>query len=536
MPGLLVADDAKIIRSTIARVVAREGQLDLFPVVQACNGEEAVELARQMKPDVMLMDIKMPGLDGLQAATIIRAECPESKLIILTAYDEFPYVQEALKLGAVDFLLKPVRPANLVELLKKIQIQIRQEQAQIKTVAETRNLLEKALPVVEAGLIESLISGLPLKGISYQDSLNHLGKTLCYPVVLVARINRFGASVEGMKAAEIQNFYKALTEIVRQALPEPNRSLVGFRQPGRIIAIFSTDQELTIPNRWRELGQTISLAIKNEISVKVTVGIGNRSESLESIPRSYAEAGLASRYHIDQDECAVVLISDVQKLHRAKGVPYPVQIEHELLDNVRLGQSEISVKRMNDLIDHLMFQSTTSPDVHHSRLVELMTLVSRATIEAGGEAAEVLDLSHRQLQALAQRRSPAEIRSWALNSLMELMATIHPVSSDKDSVQQAIEYIHENYDQSDISLKYVANAVNLSTSHLAFLLKERLGTSYVKYLTTLRIEQAKNLLRTTDNTVAAIAYQVGYPNPTNFYRLFRRETGMTPAVYRQSVQ
>ncbi len=536
MPGLLVADDAEIIRSTVARVVAREKQLGLFPVVQARNGEEAVDLAQQMEPDVLLMDIKMPGLDGLQAAAIIRAEFPNAKLIILTAYDEFPYAQEALKLGAVDFLLKPVRPAKLIELLSQVQAQIRQERAHLEEVAETKTRLQKTLPMVEASLIESLISGLTPEGTSNEELLEYLGKTIVWPVVVVARINRFGASVQGMSAEELQDFYNSLTEVMRREMPEPGRSLVGFSRPGRVIAIVSTAQELDPSDRLRKMGESISQAIKNEISVKVTVGIGNRYEELESVPRTYAEASLASRHNANQDECAVISIEDVQKLHHAKGVPYPVQLEQKLLDNVRLGQSQASAKLMNDIVDYLMFQSKMSSEALYNRLAELMTLVSRAAIEAGGEAAQVLDLSHRQTRALAERQTAREIRGWALNSLAELLATIQPASSNKDPVQQAIEYIHENYDRSDISLKYVASAVNLSSSYLASLLKDRLGTSYVKYLTTLRIEQAKKLLRTTDTTISAIAYRVGYPNPTNFYRLFQRETGMTPAVYRQSAR
>jgi two-component system response regulator YesN len=204
------------------------------------------------------------------------------------------------------------------------------------------------------------------------------------------------------------------------------------------------------------------------------------------------------------------------------------------LHTVRLGQAQTSARLMTELVDFLMYQSKKSPQTLHDRLAELMTLISRAVIEAGGEAAKVLDLSHRQAVALAEHQGVAEIRAWALNSLAELMTTIQPALVNKDLVQQAIEYIHENQRQPEMTLKDVASAVNLSPSHLAYLLKENLGVSYKKYLTSLRMGQAKKLLRTTDLTVAAIAQAVGYPNITNFYRLFQRETGTTPAEYRHS--
>ena len=119
MPGLLVVDDTPIIRSTIAQVVRRECPA-IAGVYEAANGLEALDLARRERPAIILMDIRMPGLDGLQASAVIKAELPQTRSIILSAYDEFPYVKEALKLGAVDYLLKPIRPARLVEILTAV--------------------------------------------------------------------------------------------------------------------------------------------------------------------------------------------------------------------------------------------------------------------------------------------------------------------------------------------------------------------------------------------------------------------------------
>lgn len=116
MSGLLIVDDTPIIRATIRRAVARQG-IGFDPVVEARNGAEAIAFACRDRPEVVLMDIKMPGIDGLEAAARIRAQVPHAQLVFLTAYDEFAYVQRALKLGAADFLLKPIRPARLVEIL-----------------------------------------------------------------------------------------------------------------------------------------------------------------------------------------------------------------------------------------------------------------------------------------------------------------------------------------------------------------------------------------------------------------------------------
>lgn len=255
MPSLLVVDDTPIIRSTIAQAVARDCAA-IGAVYEAANGVEAVELARRVRPAIILMDIRMPALDGLQASAIIKAEQPLARLIILSAYDEFPYVQRALKLGAVDYLLKPIRPAKLVALLAQVCAEI------------------DAAPAGRP----ALAPGAPATG--------------------------------------------------------------------------------------------------------------------------------------------------------APSEPAP-----------------------------------------------------------GG-----------------------------------------------DPIQQAIDYIRQNHQRPDISLNDVADAVRLSPSHLAHLLRERAGVSYKQQLTALRIEAARRLLRTTNLTVSAVGEAVGYQNATNFYRLFQRETGLTPAEFRRAAE
>jgi two-component system response regulator YesN len=144
MLSLLIADDTPLIRSTIARVVTRS-DLGFDAVIAASNGAEAVELVRQAKPDIIMMDIKMPGLDGLQASAIIRSELPDTRIIILTAYDEFPYVQRALKLGVADYLLKPIRPAKLIEILGQMADQLRRERQQRQAIVKISAALDAAI-------------------------------------------------------------------------------------------------------------------------------------------------------------------------------------------------------------------------------------------------------------------------------------------------------------------------------------------------------------------------------------------------------
>jgi len=250
MPGLLIADDEAPVRSAITSIMARGG-LDLGVIVEACNGEEAISLARRMRPSIVLMDVKMPGLDGLEATRTIRAEYPSTRIIILTAYDEFSFAQEALKLGTVDYLLKPVRPATLIEVLSRVQAQIHREERHLREMEKTHSRLQDTLPLAETRLVQDLINGTVGAREFIDRVLGYLGKTICWPAVLVIDIDNFCSAVKGMDSEHLDRFCVLLTDIVRRAMSDPEHTLMGHIRQGVVVAIVSTDRRLTTVDAMR---------------------------------------------------------------------------------------------------------------------------------------------------------------------------------------------------------------------------------------------------------------------------------------------
>lgn len=535
MISLLIADDAPIIRSSLERIL-HQADIGLGPIWLAENGEEAVALARLHRPDIVLIDIKMPGLTGLHAIDRIRQEQPGIKFVMLTAYNEFSYVQKALKLGARDYLLKPVRPDKLIALLEEIQTEIREERRDLRTVAMVKDSLQKTLPVIEANLVENLIRGTVPEDVTVSDALAYLGKRLVWPVVLVCKVDDFAAFAQKRTAVELQQIYLALVETIRHRLPEPRRALVGYSKPGRVVVIVSTEPGLTTAVQLHALGETIRQNVAATHPFTVSVGIGKRYIGLESIPFSYAEANLARRYHSRLDGNKVIAIEDIEKELPGTGEAsfYLVEKERELVKAVQTNQQQNAQRLIDQIVDYLSQQYRAVPEGMKNHCAELVTLVTWGVIGAGVAEARALDVLHQQVRALAARQSVPEIRAWTLNSLTELLTLVQALAQRPDAVQQATAYIKTHYAQADISLQLVAEAVNLSPSHLSAQFKSRMGLSYSRYLTAVRLEEAQKLLRTTDMSVTAVAESVGYPNVTNFYRHFQRQIGMTPATYRES--
>lgn len=535
MAGTLIVDDMPVIRSAISRILATKA--DLFsPIIEASNGQEAVDLARVHKPDIILMDIKMPAVTGLQATEIIRAEQPDVKIVMLTAYNEFSYVQKALQLGARDYLLKPVRPENLLELLTEIKQEIQEERRELRTVEIVKGSLQRTLPIIETNLIENLIRGTNPEGSSIEESLAYLGKRLIFPVVLVAKADDYDQLIKGKSEDEIQQIHTALVHLVRSTIPEPQRTLVGYSKPGRVVVIASTDNALATTRRLRVFADKLRMTIAANMPLTVTIGFGRRRRDLGSIPLSYAEANLARRYRGREQVNQVVGADDILEDLPAgdDASPYLVQRERELARMVQLNQQQEAQQLTNEIVDYLSQRYYMRPEAMKNHCAELITLVAWGVIGTGVDEPIVLDLLHQEVRALSSWRSIPEIRSWTLNSLAEMMALVQGVFRRQDVMQSAVAFIRQNYHRSDLSLNEVAGVVSLSQSHFSSQFKAKTGTSYVKYLTAVRIEEAKKLLVNTNQSVVSISEMVGYPNVTNFYRHFRRQTGKTPAVYRDT--
>jgi two-component system, response regulator YesN len=533
MPGLMIADDEAIVRAALSRMIAQTLP-ELSPILEASSGEEAISLAREICPEIVLMDVKMPGLSGLQAAGAIRRDCPSTKVIMLTAYDEFSFAQEALRLGVVDYLLKPVRPGLLLEVLGRVQRQIQEEENHRIADEEASSLLRETLPLVEARLVQDLASGRSDANTPVDRMLAHLGKSLKCPAVMVLKVDNYESMARDMTTERLDRLERLLADILQRVLPAPNRALIGQVQPGTLAVIVSTDPNDKDLKQVRALGHAIRYAVESGAPVTATIGIGNSYEDLDLIPLSYSEAVRAQLHEPYLSTNCVIHIADVPKAEAGPRPAYPVELERELIRAIQSGEHQDAQEPFKRIIDHLLAQSYQPLETVRTRLVELMALVSRAVIEAGAPAAEVLGLSHAQTAALERLKTTDDVRGWALNSLAALLARVETRDPGNTLVNQAMEYMRENLHRPGLELKDVARSVNLSNSHLAHLLKARCGTSYVKYLTQLRIEEARKLLSTTDLTIAAVSVAVGYEDATYFHRVFRRETAMTPSTFRQT--
>jgi two-component system, response regulator YesN len=531
MCGLLVADDEAIVRSAVVSMI-KKGAPKLGPIIEAASGDEAISVARQSRPNIILMDVKMPGVNGLDAMRAIRAESANTKVIILTAYDEFSFSQEALRLGAVDYLLKPVRPSVLLSVLERTQKQCEIEEESQKESEQVATRLRDALPLVEDRLVWDLINGPETPRLVVERILCHLDKSVRKPAVMVVDVDHFSQATSRMDQERIGRLCSLITDIVRRVVGDPERCLVSHLRPGVVAAIVSTEDRLSTITEIRSLGHAVRSAVEAAAPVTVTVGIGHAYNELGQVRASYNEAVRAQWHRFYYGTNSVIHFDDIKSLDIAPR-PYPVQLERELITQVRHGERERSKGLLCQIVDHLLETPDELPEIIPTRALELAALLSRAVIDSGAPATEVLKVSHQIAMELGQLKTGDDVRLWAERSLGLLMDQVPCGDNGDRLVDAALDHMRGHLSTVGLELKDVARANHVSASHLAHLIKAKSGASFLKHLTRLRMEEALRLLSTTDLTISTIATMVGYEDAAYFHRVFRREVACTPSSYRQ---
>jgi len=215
---------------------------------------------------------------------------------------------------------------------------------------------------------------------------------------------------------------------------------------------------------------------------------------------------------------------------------YPIDKEQELLSRVKLGDRTGAKKILNELLGDIFYRAAGSMDLIKARILELVIVISRAAVEGGASLERLLGLNYNFISELSQMTNLDEICHWVVKVLDMFMDTVYETRKVRNarSLGEALKYIRENY-QSDLTLEDVAQKICMSPYYLSHLFREELNITFVEYLTMVRMEEAKRLLKDTSQSIVAIAFQVGYEDASYFSKVFKKYVGISPAQYRKNL-
>jgi two-component system response regulator YesN len=535
MYTLLIVDDEQLERQALHFIVKQKCPA-ITVIGETGDGKSAVQIAAAEKPDIVLMDIRMPEMNGLEAAKRIRALLPDTVIIMLTAFDEFSYAKQALTIGVVEYLLKPVRPDDIMQTLELTIKKVDELKRKKQEEASLRKSVEEAIPFIQMSFVYDLISGNIKEIEHFQERSRFLGMKVDPGVVLVVDIDNFkqltSSDSELEKQMIKQRIYKLICSVAgNYALVTPFGSdnlivLLGFIEIESIEVIKSSAQNIAAD---------IRACIAQEMDISITIGIGRYYSDPREIHKSYLEALHAQRQRFYLGDSQIIHVEDVPYLSTGP-FNYPFHYERTVLDKVRCGDRKQAKEALHELLDGI-FASKASIDTIKACVLELLIVLSRSAVEGGANLEQLTLLNLNCINHLHECNNKTQVEAWMFESLDHFMDNMleNRSSTNLRVINKACDYIVKNYHK-NISLEEVAQTVHLSPFYFSRLFKQEKGYNFVDFLTKVRIEKAKKMLQNPDFTAVRIAAEVGYQDASYFSRVFRQAMGMTPNQYRNEIR
>lgn len=290
--------------------------------------------------------------------------------------------------------------------------------------------------------------------------------------------------------------------------------------------------------------QGAALAASRKIKVLSSKQVQASANLLDAVARCFSdgdvsEIGNRQSLNRQQMHMADVIIekkrAEIESGDRYEP-PYPIQLEGELISKVRLGDRSGARGILNELLGYIFYRNSGNLDIMKARILELVVIISRAAVESGAGLEKLLGLNYNSILELSHITKYESICLWVVKTLDAFMDTIYDTRSVKSAsfISPALDFIRTNYAQ-PLSLDTVAKQIHISSYYLSHLFKDELGITFVEYLTRVRIEEAKQLLKRTALPVNAVAGEVGYDDSSYFCKVFKKVTGTTPHKYRRGV-
>jgi two-component system response regulator YesN len=524
---ILIADDEPIVLESIRQIVKNEADLELET---AGTGREAIEKAEIFRPDLVIMDIKMPGINGLEALAEIRRQNPQAILIILSAYENFTYAQEAIRLEVSDYLLKPISKPRILETITKA----RQQLAEIKSVRQDELILrekyKKLLPAIANEFVHNLMSGV-MEEQKFWEYQELLGITFDAGFFMaLSCLNDPGVRYTNEIEYEY-TFRQKMTDLageIHHLFP----CLVGPIQTNPLFILVPLVQNLDTGEKPQEYFSQKILAYVQARSnpVQVRICTGNVYPNGPGLRRSYQEAVLALEHP------SPTPISHYLDLSIQPESDWETALEREfqeIYEGIKFG----NIKKVVALLDNLSPKYSSLMETERDRflfyLLEFLITTYRIAKESSRNVHPFFPGFQKTLAIFTVSNDAAQIFPEIISRVTHLTEIVKESRDTqvKSIIRKAKSIIDQRF-QEHLSLEELARLVNTSPFYFSRLFREELGMNFIDYVTNRRLEKAGHLLA-HGLSVKECCFAVGYNDPNYFSRIFRKHYGMTPTEFRE---
>lgn len=524
---VLIVDDEKLVKTMIEHCIDWEEAG--YQIIGSCeSASSALDVMEEREPDIILTDICMPVIDGLQFSRMVKKINPGIKVIILTGHDDFDYAKEGIDIGILAYLLKPIDSEEVLETLTKARKQILEERRQEKEFSRLREQIEQQNHVMRERCLNALWNGGEAGEI--KEQLHLLGMDFNSDFFQVAIVGIFQESKGSVQTAGDRLLYRMrVYEILKDYVKNENDLYViqGNMQES-IILNYNREDIFT------EMCEQMLKMLSQMLQCNVYIGMGNSYNSFEKIRESYQEASDALQLYYMKKQSEVICFKNLSGVHPSDG-----GVDNEAIHKFAFFMKSGMISQAKELVDQ-MFVSIKE---NGGEKTQIIICSMRILLEIETVLVE-LDLSSQKvtegdnlIKNLFCFESMGETRDY-LNMVMDaasrkILAVLK--AREKNLITKVCDYIQAHFMEEELSLSQIAQEMYTNVSYLSRLFKEKTGQTFRNYMFELRMKKAAELLKDTDNKGYEVAELVGIKDPHYFSVCFKKYTGMSVSEYKKAI-
>jgi two-component system response regulator YesN len=532
MYRIIIVDDEAVIRQGIKKILQRFAP-NWEVVGEAEDGVSGLQQILRLQPDLVILDVRMPGLTGIECCEEIAVKSPRIHRILLTAYQDFQLAKQAIHHGVLEFITKPLDREVLLQTLIRVEALIdteRQEQAQLSSLQHT---IRQVAPLAQQFYYQQFLFGHDINDL--EQFIVNTG----YPVpfkqdsdqAILLAVSPDWIEKDVFSDFDVELFMYALTKFVQEWFAEQPQGFILQDHAGQIIVIFSyaADNMEFAVQQTLQLANELKADIRTYFKRTATIGISSMHSFVET-PKAYQEASLAVTYRIVYGGDQVLSLNSV---HSERNIPVHLLEQMEVsLEQLMHGNEQASY----DALDKVTSSERIGPNELKRIIVHYML---RLAVQIKQMDLDINQTSGKSLQTWLFELESAVTHSSLMDKIKEM---IHELCTsilkershlDFRLVEKAKQHV-KDYLSEGVSLQSAADYLGMNASYFSRWFKYSTNGNFVDFLKECRIEKAKELLLQSNHSQQEISKQIGYADVKHYYRVFKERTGYTPSDYKKA--